>query len=84
LYSSSCIDRPVRSSLDTFASETRELGVADAVRGPHVCEMPHATLAPEPPDGFGPREHRTVYSVLGLRVDALPGKSSRARLERRI
>lgn len=39
----------------------------------------HAALAPEPPDSFGPEERRTVYSVLGLRVDALSGKSSRVR-----
>jgi hypothetical protein len=39
----------------------------------------HAALAPEPSNGFGPEERRTVYSVLGLRVDTLPGKSSRVR-----
>jgi len=32
---------------------------------------------PEMLESLEPGERRTVYSVLGLRVDALPGKSSR-------
>ena len=33
--------------------------------------------APEALDSLGPEERRKVYSMLGLRVDALPGKSLR-------
>jgi hypothetical protein len=44
-----------------------------------VCKMSHAALVPEPSRSFGPDERLTVYSVLGLRVDALPGKSSMVR-----
>jgi hypothetical protein len=35
------------------------------------------TRAPEALDSLGAEEHRTVYSMLGLRVDALPDKSLR-------
>ena len=39
----------------------------------------YAALVPEALDGLGPEERRTVYSMLGLRVDALPDKSLRIR-----
>jgi septal ring factor EnvC (AmiA/AmiB activator) len=39
----------------------------------------YATRAPEALDSLGPEERRTVYSMLGLRVDALPDKSLRLR-----
>jgi len=39
----------------------------------------YTTRAPEALDSLGPEEHRTVYSMLGLRVDALPDKSLRVR-----
>ena len=35
------------------------------------------TRAPEALDSLGAEEHRTVYSMLGLRVDALPDKRLR-------
>jgi predicted nucleic acid-binding Zn-ribbon protein len=38
----------------------------------------YTTRAPEALDSLGPEERRTVYSMLGLRVDALPDKSLRA------
>jgi len=37
----------------------------------------YATRAPEALDSLGPEERRTVYSMLGLRVDALSDKSLR-------
>ena len=37
----------------------------------------YATRAPEALDSLGPEERRTVYSMLGLRVEALPDKSLR-------
>jgi hypothetical protein len=37
----------------------------------------YTTRAPEALDSFGAEERRTVYSMLGLRVDALPDKSLR-------
>jgi hypothetical protein len=37
----------------------------------------YTTRAPEALDSLGPEERRKVYSMLGLRVDALPGKSLR-------
>jgi predicted nucleic acid-binding Zn-ribbon protein len=37
----------------------------------------YTTRAPEALDSLGPEERRTVYSMLGLRVDALPDKSLR-------
>jgi hypothetical protein len=39
----------------------------------------YATRAPDALDGLGPEERRTVYSMLGLRVEALPDKSLRIR-----
>jgi hypothetical protein len=39
----------------------------------------YTTLAPEVLDSLGPEERRTVYSILGLRVNALPDKSLRVR-----
>ena len=39
----------------------------------------YATRAPEAVDSLGPEERRTVYSMLGLRVEALPDKSLRVR-----
>ena len=39
----------------------------------------YTTRAPEALDSLGPEERRTVYSMLGLRVDALPDKSLRVR-----
>ena len=35
----------------------------------------YATRAREALDNLGPEERRTVYSMLGLRVEALPDKS---------
>jgi DNA repair exonuclease SbcCD ATPase subunit len=37
----------------------------------------YTTRAPEALDSLGPEERRTVYSMLGLRVDAPPDKSLR-------
>ena len=37
----------------------------------------YAARAPEALNSLGPEERRTVYSMLGLRVDALPDKSLR-------
>jgi hypothetical protein len=37
----------------------------------------YATRAPEALDSLGPEERWTVYSMLGLRVEALPDKSLR-------
>jgi hypothetical protein len=37
----------------------------------------YVTRAPEELDGLGPEERRTVYSMLGLRVEVLPDKSLR-------
>jgi hypothetical protein len=71
--------RLVGGSFACAKGEARELGVAGAVRGPGGCKMSHAALVPEPSRSFGPHERLTVYSVLGLRVDALPGKSSMVR-----
>ena len=39
----------------------------------------YATRAPEALDSLGPEERRTVYSMLGLRVEALPDKNLRIR-----
>ena len=39
----------------------------------------YTTRAPDALDSLGPEERRTVYSMLGLRVDALPDKSLRVR-----
>ena len=39
----------------------------------------YTTRAPEALDSLGAEERRTVYSMLGLRVDALPDKSLRIR-----
>lgn len=39
----------------------------------------YATRAPEAVDSLGPEERRTVYSMLALRVEALPDKSLRVR-----
>lgn len=39
----------------------------------------YATRAPEALDSLGAEERRTVYSMLGLRVEALPDKSLRVR-----
>jgi site-specific DNA recombinase len=39
----------------------------------------YATLAPEALAALDPEEHRTVYSMLGLCVEALPDKSLRVR-----
>jgi hypothetical protein len=39
----------------------------------------YITLAPEAPDSLGSEERRTVYSMLGLCVEALPDKSLRVR-----
>jgi len=39
----------------------------------------YTTRAPEALNSLGPEERRTVYSMLGLRVDALPDKSLRVR-----
>jgi site-specific DNA recombinase len=42
-----------------------------------VLLQSYTTRAPEALDSLGPEERRTVYSMLGLRVDALPDKSLR-------
>lgn len=39
----------------------------------------YITLAPEALDSLGSEERRTVYSMLGLCVEALPDKSLRVR-----
>src|SRR5215212_2661365 len=39
----------------------------------------YATIAPEALAALDPHERRTVYSMLGLRVEALPDKSLRVR-----
>ncbi|HKH75811.1 MAG TPA: hypothetical protein VKA51_02525, partial [Rubrobacteraceae bacterium] len=39
----------------------------------------YATRAPEALDSLGPEERRTVYSMLGLCVEALPDKNLRIR-----
>jgi hypothetical protein len=39
----------------------------------------YTTLGPEALDSLGSEERRTVYSMLGLRVEALPDKSLRVR-----
>ena len=50
--------------------------------GPHAGVVQqildsYATRVPNALDSLGPEERRTVYSMLGLRVDALPDKSLR-------
>ncbi len=72
----SSADTPRKTSSACARGEAREVG---EVRGPGVGETAHAALAPEALDSLGPEERRTVYSMLGLRVDALPGKSLRVR-----
>jgi hypothetical protein len=44
---------------------------------PMLAFQSYTTRAPEALDSLGPEERRTVYSMLGLRVDALPDKSLR-------
>ena len=39
----------------------------------------YSKLAPEALEALDPEERRTVYSMLGLRVEALPDKSLRVR-----
>ena len=39
----------------------------------------YGTLAPEAVEALDPEERRTVYSMLGLYVEALPDKSLRVR-----
>ncbi len=39
----------------------------------------YSTLAPEALDTLGSEKRRTVYSILGLRVEALPDRSLKVR-----
>jgi hypothetical protein len=44
---------------------------------PTLAFQSNTTRAPEALDSLGPEERRTVYSMLGLRIQALPDKSLR-------
>ncbi len=79
----------LRSRLDAL-EETRESARRELValaswrenlraleRDKELLLESYATRAPEALDNLGPEERRTVYSMLGLRVDALPDKSLR-------
>ena len=48
-------------------------------RGKELLLKSYAARAPEALESLGPGERRTVYSMLGLRVDALPDKSLKIR-----
>ena len=79
----------LRSRLDAL-EETRESARRELValaswrenlraleRDKELLLESYATRALEALDNLGPEERRTVYSMLGLRVDALPDKSLR-------
>jgi|SRR5215208_3844786 len=79
----------LRSRLDAL-EETRESARRELValaswrenlraleRDKELLLESYATRATEALDSLGPEERRTVYSMLGLRVDALPDKSLR-------
>jgi len=81
----------LRSKLDAL-EETRETARRELASLASWCESLHAlerdkellldsnaTRAPEALDSLRPEERRAVYSMLGLRVDALPDKSLRVR-----
>jgi hypothetical protein len=65
----------LRSRLDAL-EETRE-SLEAFERDKELLLESYAIRAPEALDSLGAEERRTVYSKLGLRVDALPDKSLR-------
>jgi DNA repair exonuclease SbcCD ATPase subunit len=66
-----------RGKLAELASRNERLQALE--RDKELLLDSYATRAPEALDSLGPEERRTVYSMLGLRVDALPDKSLRIR-----
>ena len=64
-----------RGELAALASWCKSLETFE--RDKELLLESYATRAPEALDILGPEERRTVYSMLGLRVDALPDKSLR-------
>ena len=67
----------VRRELAELASWQERLQALE--RDKELLLESYTTRAPETPDSLGPEERRTVYSMLGLHVDALPDKSLRVR-----
>jgi hypothetical protein len=64
-----------RRGLSELASWRERLRALE--RDKELLLQSYTTRAPEALDSLGPEERRTVYSMLGLRVDALPDKSLR-------
>ncbi len=64
-----------RGELAALASWRENLQILE--RDKELLLDSYAARAPEALRGLGPQERRTVYSMLGLRVDALPDKSLR-------
>ena len=66
-----------RRALASLASRREKL--RNLERDKELLLKTYATHAPEALDSLGPEERRTVYSMLGLRVEALPDRSLRVR-----
>jgi septal ring factor EnvC (AmiA/AmiB activator) len=66
-----------RRALASLASRRENL--RNLARDKELLLESYATRAPEALSSLGPEERRTVYSMLGLRVEALPDKSLRVR-----
>jgi hypothetical protein len=66
-----------RRELASLASWREELQALE--RDKDLLLEYYATRVPEALDSLVPEERRTVYSMLGLRVEALPDKSLRIR-----
>jgi predicted nucleic acid-binding Zn-ribbon protein len=66
-----------RRELASLASWRESLQTVE--RDKELLLESYATRAPEALAGLKPEERRTVYSILGLRVEALPDKSLRVR-----
>jgi hypothetical protein len=66
-----------RRELASLASWREELQTLE--RDKNLLLEYYATRVPEALDSLVPEERRTVYSMLGLRVEALPDKSLRIR-----
>jgi hypothetical protein len=64
-----------REKIAALASWRENLGALEGDKG--LLLESYAARAPEALDSLGTEERRTVYSMLGLRVDALPDKSLR-------
>src|SRR5215208_2817292 len=66
-----------RRELESLASWRESLQTLE--RDKELLLESYATRAPEALAGLKPEERRTVYSTLGLRIEALPDKSLRVR-----